>query len=160
MNLNKYLIGIEGVDFKDSDIVVVYANNKEFAIDKYIATVGINNEFFLEGIYNPFDLFSYANNFLYDECGNYLNNQSGYSQKEIDEIFNYNVHKFFRENIEWYNLYMSIFEYEDEKDENGFPIPKHVTFPKEMLIHMYKNDISNLEQLFCKEIGVEIKEID
>lgn len=162
MNLNKYLIGIEDLELREAEVAIVLAYSKEKAIEKYIANIGIKNEFFLENVYSPIWNESYAENLLKDNNGERLYDNYGnsiYSQKEIDNFFNNNVRNLFKNNPDWYNLYMSIFEYEDEKDEDGYFIPKSVTFPDEMLVHMFKNEESYMNELLCKEIGVEIEEI-
>lgn len=162
MNLKKYLIGISDLELRDSEVAIVLADTKENAIEKYIANIGIKNEFFLEDVYSPTWNESYAENLLKDSNGERIYDYYGnsiYSQKEIDNLFKNNVRNLFKDNQDWYNLYMSIFEYEDEKDEDGYFIPKSVTFPDEMLVHMFKNKESYMSELLCKEIGVEIEEI-
>lgn len=164
MSLKKYLIGIEDLELREAEVAIVLADNKENAIEKYVANISIKNEFFLEDVYSPCVNMSYAENLFKDSNGKYLYDEYGnprYSHEEIDVFFKNNVAKLFKDNKDWYNLYMSIFEYEDEdeKDEDGYFIPKSVTFPDEMLIHMFKNQEIYINELFCKEIGVDIKEI-
>nr|WP_302660418.1 hypothetical protein [uncultured Clostridium sp.] len=160
MGFKKYLIGIEGLDLIESEAAVIWADNKENAIEKYISNIGIKNEFFLENVYSPCINMSYAESLFKDNNGEYLYDNYGnprYSYEEREKFFNSNVANLFKDNKDWYNLYMSIFEYEDDKDEDV--IPKSVTFPNEMLVHMYKNNKSYMDELLCKEIGVEIEEI-
>ncbi|MGG7212081.1 hypothetical protein ACQPUY_00535 [Clostridium nigeriense] len=162
MSLKKYLIGIDDLELREAEVAIVLADNKESAIEKYIANIGIKNEFFLEDVYSPCVNMSYAESLFEDNYEEHIYNGYGYSrysQEEIDEFFNDNVKNLFKGNDDWYKLYMSIFEYEDEKNEDGYLIPKTVTFPNEMLVHMFKNNESYMNELLCKEIGVEIKEI-
>lgn len=162
MSLKKYLIGIEDLELREAEVAIVLADNKENAIEKYIANISIKNEFFLEDVYSPCVNMSYAETLFRDNDGEHLYDEYGnpkYSEEEIDIFFKNNVAKLFKDNKDWYNLYMSIFEYEDEKDEDGYFIPKNVTFPNEMLVHMFKNKESYMNELLCKEIGVEIEEI-
>lgn len=162
MSLKKYLIGIKDLELKESEVAIVLAESKESAIEKYIANISIKNKFFLEDVYSPCINMSYAESLFIDSNGEYLYDEYGnprYSYEERERFFNNNVAKLFKDNKDWYNLYISIFEYEDEKDEDGCFIPKKVTFPDEMLIHMFKNNESYMKELLCKEIGVEIKEI-
>lgn len=162
MSFKKYLIGIEDLELRDAQVVIVLADNKENAIEKYIANISIKDKLFLEDVYSPCINMSYAENLFTDSDGEYLYDEYGnprYSYEEIDEFFNNNVRNLFKGNNDWYNLYMSIFEYEDEKDEDECFIPKNVTFPDEMLIHMFKNNERYMNELLCKEIGVDIKEI-
>lgn len=162
MNFKKYLIGVKDLELIKSEVAIVLAENKENAIEKYIANIAIKNEFFLEYVYTPSRNLSYAENLFKDNNGALLYDNYGnsiYSQQEIDIFFNNNVRNLFKNNQDWYDLYMSIFEYENEKDEDGCFIPKKVIFPNEMLIHMFKHNKMYMEELLCKEIGVEIKKI-
>lgn len=162
MSLKKYLIGIEDLELREAEVAIVLADNKENAIEKYISNIAIKNELFLEDVYSPCVNMSYAENLFKDNEGNHLYNDCGhprYSEEEIDSFLRNNVSNLFKGHNDWYNLYMSIFEYKDEKDEDGYFIPKCVIFPDEMLIHMFKNNESYMNELLCKEICVEIKEI-
>lgn len=153
MNLNKYLIGIEDLELRESQIVIVLADSKENAIEKYIANISIKDKTFLDDVYCPCINMSYAEHLFIDDNGDYLYDEYGnprYSYEERQHFFKNNVADLFENNKDWYNLYLSIFE--NENDEN-------IIFPNEMLIHMYKNDKSYSDELFCKELGVEILEL-
>lgn len=151
--MNKYLVGISDLEFREANVVVIDAEDKQEAIDKYIANVEIKDSFFLEDVYSTACNMSYAEQFYIDNNGEYVFDDFGnprYTYEEIEEFFDRNIRKLFKDNEDWYNLYMSMRNQADDE--------KRIVFPDEMLIHMYKQG-RNIEEILCLHIGTEIKEL-
>lgn len=149
--MKKYLVCYSENDIKDCEMVIVNAESKEEAIDKYITNIVINHSWFLESVYDTARNMSYAEALYVDEHKQYLFDEYGnpkYSYEKINEYFLNNVKELFKGKEDWYNLYMKLF--------NG----EQVVFPREMLIHMYKNNPYNTkEELLCKNIEEDIPQL-
>jgi hypothetical protein len=151
--LNRYLVGISDFNFEEAKLVIINAENKQNAIEKYIANIEIKDEIFLENVYDSAYNMSYAEQLYVDNNGTYLFDDCGnprYSHDEIDKFFNNNVRKLFKGNEEWYNLYMFMTNQEEGEEK--------IVFPDEMLIHMYKNS-NCIDEILCFDMEKEIKEI-
>jgi hypothetical protein len=151
--LNKYLVGIGDLEFKEANLAIINAENKQSAIDKYVANIEIKDELFLEDVYSTSVNMSYAEHLYRDNNGEYLFDNYGnekYAIEEIEKFFEGNVRKLFKDNEEWYDLYMSMTNQEEGEEE--------IMFPDEMLIHMYREG-KDINEILCLEIGKEIKEI-
>ena len=151
--MNKYLVGISDLDFKEANLAIINAENKQSAIDKYIANIEIRDELFLEDVYSTSINMSYAEHLYVDNNGDHLFDNSAnqrYKSEEIEKFFEGNVRKLFKDNEEWYDLYMSMTNQEEGEEE--------IIFPDEMLIHMYREG-KDIDEILCLEMGKEIKEI-
>lgn len=141
------------MEFEEANLVIINAENKQIAIDKYIANVEIKDEIFLEDVYSTAYNISYAEHLYVDNNGDYLFDNYGnerYKIEEIEKFFEDNVRKLFKDNEEWYSLYMSMTNQKEGEEE--------IVFPDEMLIHMYR-DGKDINEILCLEMGKEIKEI-
>lgn len=151
--MNKYLVGLGGIEFEDAGVVIMSAQNKMEAAEKYVANVEIRNELFLNYAYSTDCNSGFSGIFYEDNYGEHSFDENGnprYSPDEIQEIFNKNLKKVFENHEEWQELYWRMTNQQENEEK--------VVFPDEMLIYIYKYE-ADLDGILCLDIENEIEEI-
>jgi hypothetical protein len=126
----KYLVGYDEDPFGDQDFVIVNAADEDEAIERFIKTVAITEDIFLEHIYEKAVNMSLAEMFWFqteDEMDRFM--QEGEVVISVEE-FERRVKEFFGPHADFAARYLEYYFSEDDE------IPSEL-FPEEMLMYIW-----------------------
>jgi hypothetical protein len=128
--MQKFLVGYDETPFGDRDFVIVNAGNREEAVMRFIRETALNEDIFIEHIYEKTVNMSLAEMFWFQtekEMEHFT--QKGEVLIDVEE-FKRRVRKFFGDYTDFAERYLDY--YFSESDE-----PPDELFPEEMLFYIW-----------------------
>lgn len=136
-----FIVGGPDSGLEQQDFVIIRAISKEDALNLYARKIGIQDETFLEFVYEKSANVSFAERFWLETEQERQEFSSGGDFVD-DEVFSQRVRLFFREHSEWAETFLEAY-FGDSPDE---PMSD---FPKDMFLFMFMeswvNDVLAIE---------------
>lgn len=137
-----FIVGGTDSEFSQQDFVIIRAASKQDALNLYAHEIGIQDQTYLEFIYEKTVNMSFAEQFWLETDEEKRRFDSGGDVVATDEVFRERVKAFFRDHPEWGEIYLDAYF-------GGSPDEPMSDFPGDMLLFIFSetwiNDVLAIE---------------